>query len=390
MEGKIYFDNLASAPLLAEVYRNMLDSFDNTFASPASLHSYGYESSDIINASREKIAKLIGATGSELNFTSSSAESNSWAILGLARVNSKKGKHIIISAIEDRSVIESAEALKKEGFEVSYVPVDSNGIIKYSELIKTIRRDTILISVMTANGIIGTVQPIHAIGKLAKMNGILFHTDASYAVGEIEIDVHELSIDAMTISSNSICGPNGIAGLYVKKGVKIDSIIFGDESDKNTSTRQFLIPLVVGFSKAVEIAVKNMQYNVRTRKRLRKLLYKKIKENIANVELIGHPRQRISGNLNLSFEGVNGEAVSIFLDRRGVEVSSSESPNLYPSHVIRALDLDSSKLFSNVRFSLSTLNTEEEINTAVVYLTKIVKKLRSVSPVRVYNMRGGK
>ena len=390
MNSKIYFDNASGSPMLAEVYRVMLDSFNNTFASSVSMHSFGCEAYNALEESRDKIAKTIGANKDEIYFTSSTAESNSWAIKCLARANSEKGKHIIISAIEDKSIIDSANSLKNEGFEVSIIPVDSDGIIDYTELVKTIRRDTVLISVQAANNMIGTIEPIHAIAKLAEMNGIIFHTDASYAYGEFEINVEALSIDAMTISSSAIHGPSGIAALYIKNGIKIQNLIFGADYENGKRAGNILVPAAVGFAKAAEIATNNMQSNVKNRRRLRKMLFNKIKENIANVELVGHIKQRISGNLNIAIEGIDGESACIFLNEKGIAASASESPLNYPSHVIEALNFEGLKKYSTIRFSISTLNNEDEVNQTVKVLTKVVKKLRSVSPVRVYNMRGGK
>lgn len=393
MVNRVYLDNAASSPISSEVYREMLNSFSNHYANANSLHSFGRETSLALEDARNKIAKAIGASSNEIFFTSGGTESNNWSIIGIAKANRDRGNHIIVSEIEHHSVIEACKVLQNDGFEISYVPVDNRGIIKYNELVKLIRPETVLISIMTANNIVGTIQPLYAISELAKSNNIFFHTDAIQAVGEIDIDVKRLNIDSMSISAHKINGPKGIGAVYLRRGIRIEKFLVGGEQERNMRAGTLSVPVVVGFAKAIEIATKNMGENIRIKNQLKKYFFRKIKETIPNVFLNGHSSQRLSGNLNLSFEGINGEALAVLLDEYGVAVSATtacESTTMYPSHVLLAMNLEPSRVFSAVRFSLSKENTEGELDFVVEKLSKAVKKLRSVSPVRLYNMRGGR
>lgn len=393
MVNRVYLDNAASSPISSEVYREMLNSFSNHYANANSLHSFGRETSLALEDARNKIAKAIGASSNEIFFTSGGTESNNWSIIGIAKANRDRGNHIIVSEIEHHSVIEACKVLQNDGFEISYVPVDNRGIIKYNELVKLIRPETVLISIMTANNIVGTIQPLYAISELAKSNNIFFHTDAIQAVGEIDIDVKRLNIDSMSISAHKINGPKGIGAVYLRRGIRIEKLLVGGEQERNMRAGTLSVPVVVGFAKAIEIATKNMGENIRIKNQLKKYFFRKIKETIPNIFLNGHSSQRLSGNLNLSFEGINGEALAVLLDEYGVAVSATtacESTTMYPSHVLLAMNLEPSRVFSAVRFSLSKENTEGELDFVVEKLSKAVKKLRSVSPVRLYNMRGGR
>lgn len=393
MGNRVYLDNAASSPISSEVYREMLGSFTNHYANANSLHSFGRETAFALENARERIARAIGASSNEIFFTSGGTESNNWSIIGIAKANRDRGNHVIVSAIEHHSVIEACKVLENDGFEISYVPVDARGIIKYSELVKMIRPETVLISIMSANNIVGSIQPLHAIAELAKINNIFFHTDAIQAIGEIDIDVKKLNIDSMSFSAHKINGPKGIGAIYLRRGIKIEKFLVGGEQERSMRAGTLSVPVVVGFAKAVEIATKNMSENIRIKNQLKKYLFKRIKETIPNVFLNGHSSQRLSGNLNISFEGVNGEAVAVLLDDYGVAVSATsacESTTMYPSHVLRAMNLEPERIFSAVRISLSKDNTESELDFAVEKLAKAVKKLRSVSPVRLYNMRGGR
>ena len=384
---RVYADYAATTPLSADVYREMIDCLNKNYGNSASLYKEGREADAALEEARAKIANAIGASPSEIYFTSGGSEANNWAIKGIARANRSKGNHIITSAIEHHSVIESCKALEKEGFEVTYIPVDSKGVIDYTELVKAIRPETVLISIMSANNEVGTIEPIRAISELAKMNDIAFHTDAVQAIGAIPFDVHEMNITAMSLTAHKIYGPKGIGALYLKKGTKIDRMIDGGSQEKGLRAGTSNVCGAVGFGVAITNAVRDLEENNKKLKHIRKYFLKEVSDSIHNVSLNGHPTQRLLGNVNLSFEGVEGEAVLMMLDNLGVSVSTGSacaSGSLEPSHVLVAMGLEPEIAQSSIRFSFGKDTTNEEIDFVVNALHKAVKKVRSVSAVRIY------
>ncbi|MBO4570035.1 MAG: cysteine desulfurase [Clostridia bacterium] len=384
---RVYADYAATTPLSADVYREMIDCLNKNYGNSASLYKEGREADAALEEARVKIANAIGASPSEIYFTSGGSEANNWAIKGIARANRSKGNHIITSAIEHHSVIESCKALEKEGFEVTYIPVDSKGVIDYTALVKAIKPETVLISIMSANNEVGTIEPIRAISELAKMNDIAFHTDAVQAIGAIPFDVHEMNITAMSLTAHKIYGPKGIGALYLKKGTKIERMIDGGSQEKGLRAGTSNVCGAVGFGVAITNAVRDLEENNKKLKNIRKYFLKEVSDKIHNVSLNGHPTQRLLGNVNLSFEGVEGEAVLMMLDNLGVSVSTGSacaSGSLEPSHVLVAMGLEPEIAQSSIRFTFGKDTTNEEIDFVVNALHKAVKKVRSVSAVRIY------
>jgi len=383
----VYADYAATTPLSADVYREMISCMNENFGNAASLYQLGRKADEALEEARSKVAKAIGASANEIYFTSGGSEANNWAIKGIARANRKRGNHIITSAIEHPSVLESCKTLEKEGFEVTYLPVDSKGVIDYAELVKAIRPETILISIMSANNEVGTIEPIRAISELAKMNDIAFHTDAVQAIGAIPFDVHEMNITALSLSAHKFYGPKGVGVLYVKKGTKIERLIDGGSQEKGLRAGTSNVCGAVGLGIAITDACENLEENNKKLKAIRKSFLKKVCDKIHNISLNGHPTQRLLNNVNISFEGVEGEALLMMLDSFGVSVSTwsaCASGSLEPSHVLVAMGLEPEIAQSSIRFSFGKDTTEEEIDYLVNALFKAVKKVRSISAVRIY------
>ena len=384
MENRIYLDYAATTPLNTEVYREMLNSFQNTYGNSNSLHSFGREASAELENARKTVAKSINAEANEIYFTSCGTEANNWAMFGLARANKNKGNHIIVSAFEHHSIIESCKALEKEGFEISYVPINKDGTINYKELVKAISKETILISIMMVNNEIGTIQPIKAIAKLAESYGVLVHTDAVQALGSLMIDVKDLGVDALTISSHKIYGPKGVGALFVKNGTNIDRLIFGGEQERALRAGTVNVPLIVGFAKACELNSKNFVNNDGYVTKIKKYFVKKLSEKIKNVRVNGAISKSVHNIVSIDFRNVDGEAVLMLLDLAGVAVSTGSacaSGVASGSHVIKALDKN--RVRSTVRFSFSYLTTFEDIDKTIIELAKIVSNLRQLSPIKV-------
>ena len=388
MEKKkaVYLDNAATTSISTEAYRDMIDAYGKLYGNSSSLYSLGREADFALEEARAKVAKAIGANANEIYFTSGGTESDNWAIKGLARANRSKGNHIITSAVEHPAVLESCKALEKEGFRVTYVPVDEFGVVKYAEIIKAIGPDTILISIMTANNEVGTIEPIRAIAELARANDVIFHTDAVQAVGNVDINVKDMKIDAMSISGHKVYGPKGTGALYVRKGVKIDKYLDGGAQERGLRAGTINVPAFVGFGTAIEKVCANIEENNKYLRSLRRYFLKTVSERIHNISLNGHPTQRLAGNASISFEGVEGEALLMLLDRDHISVSTGSacaSGSLEPSHVLLAMGQDENAR-STIRFSFGLNNTKEDIDYVVNRLQKDVKKLRSISAIRIY------
>ncbi len=388
MEKKksVYLDNAAATPISSEVYREMIDAYGKYYGNSSSLYTLGRDANNALQQARERVAKAIGASANEIYFTSGGTESDNWAIKGLAKANRHKGNHIITSAIEHPAVLQSCKALEAEGFKVTYVPVDEFGIVKYAEIIKAMGPDTILISIMTANNEVGSVQPIRAIAELARANDVIFHTDAVQAIGAIDINVKEMKIDALSISGHNLYGPKGTGALYVRKGIKIDRFIDGGDQESGLRAGNVSVPAFVGFGKAVEKATENIEENNKYIRSVRRYFLKSVSERIHNVSLNGHPTQRIAGNASISFEGAEGEAVLMMLDKEGISVSTASacaSSTLQPSHVLVAMGKQE-EANTTLRFTFGLNNTKEDVDYTVNKLQKAVKKIRSISAIRIY------
>lgn len=386
MDKKLYYlDNATTTFLSADVYKKMLECYSKCQANTASVYSLGRASEEMYLEARAKVAKAIGASPEEIYFTSGATETNNWAIKGLAKANMSKGKHIITSCIERTSILEPCKELEAEGFKVTYVPVDENGVVDYASIIKAIGPDTCLISIMIANHEVGSLQPIRAIAELAKQNGVCFHTDACQAIGAININVKEIGVDALSMSAHLINGPKGIGALYVKSGTKISNLISGDNRDPRAGS--ISIPLCAGFGVAIENATTNLDEKVKTVRILRKYFQKKLSEAVHNIALNGHPVQRVANNCCVMFEGAESEAVVMLLDKEGVCASTCtgiENKTNAPSHVLLAMGKDAEWARSSVRFTLGADLTKEDIDEVVEIIRKVVKKVRSISAIRIY------
>lgn len=389
---EVYLDYAATTPMSSEVYREMLDVYQKTYGNSSSLHYAGRSAQAILEQSRMRIAKAIGAKNSEVYFTSGGTESNNWAIKGIAKANKSKGNHIITSSIEHPSILESCKKLEKEGFRVTYIPVNSEGVIDYAEIIKAISPETILISVMLANNEVGSIQPIRAIAELAHSQHILVHTDAVQALGALPVNVNDLGVDLMSISAHKVYGPKGIGALYIKNGVKIEKFIDGGEQEKDMRAGTCNIPAIAGMGKAVEIACKDQVQNAQTLKNIRRYFWKKVNDRIYNISINGSLTNRLPGNLNISFEGVDGESLLMMLDFKNIAVSTGSacsSGSVSPSHVLLAMGKTPEEARSSIRFSFGKHITPPEVDYVVEELYKAVKKLRSISAVRIYKDKDG-
>lgn len=337
-----------------------------------------------VEESRQKVADALDAEFREIYFTASGTESDNWAIKGILQANEKKGKHIITSSIEHPAVLETCQHLEKEGFEVTYLSVDTNGLINLKELEDAIREDTILISIMFANNEIGTIQPIKDIGQIAKSKGVYFHTDAVQAVGSVPISVKELNIDLLSLSAHKFYGPKGIGALYVKKGVKFKKFIHGGHQERNMRGSTENVPGIVGLGTAIELATKNIKENSEKLLAIRERLFQEISQTIPYVKLNGHREKRLPGNVNFSFEFIEGESLLLMLDMKGVCASSGSactSGSLDPSHVLLAIGLSHEIAHGSLRISLGIENTMEDIDYLMEVLPPVVQRLREMSPL---------
>lgn len=379
MEKIIYADHSATTFVKDEVLKEMLPYFCKNYGNPSSVYSIGRTSKKAIEKARKKVAKAIGAHENEIYFTAGGSESDNMIIKGIARANKNKGKHIITSKIEHLAVLNTCKQLEEEGFEVTYLDVNETGIISIDELKKNIRADTILISIMFANNEIGTIEPIEEIGKVAKETGIIFHTDAVQAIGNMKIDVNELNIDALSLSAHKFYGPKGIGAAYIKQNVRFKSFINGghQECSKRAGTEN--VAGIVGLGKAIEIATTNISDHTEKIVDLRDTLIKDIEKNIKDAKLNGDRIQRLCGNVNFSIKGVDSESLILMLDMEGICASSGSactSGILSPSHVLTAIGVDDDMATSSVRFTLGYENTLDDINTISNTLINIVDKLR--------------
>jgi len=384
MERIIYFDHAATTPVKPEVLETMLPFFTEKFGNPSTIYSYGRESKKYIEDARDKVAKALGAQSKEIFFTGSGTEADNWAIKGVAYANRKKGNHIITSAIEHHAVLHACNFLEKEGFEVTYLPVDKDGLIDPEQVREAIRPETILISIMYANNEIGTIQPISEIGKIAKEKGIIFHTDAVQAVGSINVNVDDLNVDLLSLSAHKFYGPKGVGALYVRRGTKITSFLHGGAQERGRRASTENVPGIIGLGKAIELATSNLEENTKYVKRLRDRIIEEVLNTIPYVRLNGHREKRLPGNVNFSFEFIEGESLLLMLDMRGIAASSGSactSGSLDPSHVLLAIGLPHEIAHGSLRITLGPDNTDEEIDYFLSILPEIVGRLREMSPL---------
>jgi len=383
-DTRIYLDHAATTPVRREVIEAMLPYFTDKFGNPSSVYSIGRQSKRAIEEARETVARLIGAQPKEIFFTGSGTEADNWAIKGVAYANRNKGKHIITSAIEHHAVLHTCQFLEREGFEVTYLPVDSDGLVSPQQVADAIRPDTILVSIMFANNEIGTIQPIADIGKITREKGVVFHTDAVQAMGNVDINVENMNIDMLSMSAHKFYGPKGIGALYVRKGVKITSLLHGGAQERNRRASTENVPAIVGLAKALELAVENMEAYNRKLTALRDRTIKEIEEKIPYVKLNGHREKRLPGNVNFSFNFIEGESLLLMLDMKGIAASSGSactSGSLDPSHVLLAIGLPHEIAHGSLRLTFGEENTDEDVDYLMKVLPEIVARLREMSPL---------
>lgn len=384
MDKIIYLDNAATTKTAKEAVDAMLPFFTEHYGNASSIYSLGAESKKAMTQAREIIAESIGATPAEIYFTAGGSESDNWALVATAEAYASKGKHIITSRIEHHAILHTCDYLKTRGYEITYVDVDENGVIKLDELKKAIRPDTILISVMFANNEIGTIQPIKEIGEIAKEHGILFHTDAVQAYGHVPINVDEDHIDMLSTSGHKINGPKGIGFLYIRKGIKIRSFVHGGQQERSRRAGTENIPGIVGYGAAVKRAFESLTERMEKETQLRDYLIGRIEKEIPYCRLNGDRVKRLPNNVNFSFQFIEGESLLIMLDMKGICASSGSactSGSLDPSHVLLAIGLPHEIAHGSLRLTLSEENTKEEIDYVVDSIKEIVNKLRSMSPL---------
>lgn len=384
MDKFIYVDNAATTRLKPEVLDEMMPYLTEEYGNPSSIYKYANNSKIAIDCAREKIAKAFNAEPKEIIFTSGASEADNWAIKGIAYSLRKKGNHIITTKIEHHAVLHTTEFLEKQGYEVTYLDVDENGLISLEQLEAAITDKTILISVIFANNEIGTIQPIKEIGEIAKKHGIYFHTDAVQAVGNVEIDVKDMNIDLMSLTAHKVYGPKGVGALYVKKGVKLYPFIHGGGQEKGRRAGTENVAGIVGFGKAIELATASIAEKVKKISELRDLYIDTVLKEIPYVRLNGHRTQRLCNNANMSFRYIEGEALLLMLDMAGICASSGSactSGSLDPSHVLLAIGLPHEIAHGSLRISFGDFNTKDEVYYIVEKLKGIVSRLREMSPL---------
>ncbi len=381
---RVYLDNSATTRLDDEVLKEMIPYFSDVYGNASSLHAFGREALAAVDKSRETIASLLGANPNEIYFTSGGTESDNWALKGAAQAYGKYGKHIITTAIEHPAMMETCHKLEKDGFDVTYIGVNSDGLVDPEEIKKAVRDDTILVSVMFANNEMGAIQPIGEIGRFCRKEGILFHTDAVQAAGTIKINVKELNIDMLSLSAHKFHGPKGMGLLYLRNGVKIEKLIAGGHQERGNRAGTTNTPGIVGMAKALEIAVRDMEKNNEHMRKLRDYFIDRVEKEIPYCHLNGGREHRLVNNANFSFDYIEGESILMVLDLNGIAVSSGSacsSGSLEPSHVILATGASMEQAHSSIRFSLGKETTKEEIDYTIETLKAAVEKLRSWSPL---------
>lgn len=390
---EVYLDNGSATRIDERVLEAMLPFLKGDYGNAQSMHSLGQRAKDALDHARATVAQLVNSQDNEIIFTSCGSESNNLALKGVAYANKQKGRHIIISSIEHFSVIHSAKRLVQDGFEITYLPVDKYGMVSVDDLKKSIRKDTILVSIQHSNPEIGTIQPLKELALICHNNGVYFHTDAVASAGVVQLDVNELGVDLLSFASATIYGPKGAGALYVKKGIRIIPLIDGgiQESGKRAGTEN--IPAIVGFGKACEIAKDELPTNLEKLKKLQGRLLKELPEKIEYIYLNGHPENRLPNNVNFSIEFIEGEGMLLFLDQKGIYVTSGSactSRTLKMSHVLQAINVDPAIAQGSVLMVLSKYNSDEDINYVLNEFPPIVTQLRNLSPLYAHFLKTGK
>ncbi len=379
-----YMDHSATSPVNPEVLEAMLPYFTESFGNASTLYALGREARTAMENGRKQVASLIGAKPEEVYFTSGGTESDNIAIKGTASRLKNKGNHIITSDIEHPAVEETCKYLEKNGYQVTYLPVGEEGIVKVSDVEEAITDQTILITVMHANNEIGTIQPIKEIGALAREKGIYFHTDAVQSVGKIPVNVEDMNVDMLSISAHKLYGPKGIGALYIKKGVRVDPLLHGGGHERGMRPGTENVPGIVGLGKACQIAEENLEKNMEYVSSLRDRLIKGVLETIEQSYLNGHPTKRLPNNANFRFSSIEGESLVLQLDAKGINASTGSacsSKKLEPSHVLMAIGLKEVDAHGSLRISLGTENTTEDIDYTITAIGEVVERLRSMSPL---------
>lgn len=381
---KVYMDNAATTKLSPDVLNAMMPYLTDIYGNASSVHAFGREAREGVEHARNQVAAAINASPDEIFFTAGGTESDNMAIKGVAHKYAKKGKHIITTAIEHHAVLRTCEALEKEGYEVTYLPVDEDGLISVEQVRAAMRDDTLLVTVMFANNEVGTIEPIAEIGALCRERNVLFHTDAVQAVCHIPIDVRAMNIDLMSISAHKFHGPKGIGALYCRKGIVLEPVIVGGAQERKRRAGTENVAGIVGLGAAIERAHKNMSADMARVSALRDKLISGILKNIPHVKLNGHPTQRLPQNVNFSIRYIEGESILLMLDINGIAASSGSactSGSLDPSHVLLAMGIPHEIAHGSLRLTLSDMTTDEEVDYVLETLTKTVKRLRDMSPL---------
>ena len=382
--NRIYLDYAATTPVHPEVLEAMTPYFGQSFGNPSAIYSYGQEARVAVDEARERLAALIGCRADEITYTSGGTEADNMALTGVLMANKKKGNHVITCTIEHHAILETCHQLEKRGYAVTYLPVDADGLVSVEDVKKAISSETVLVSVALANNEIGTTQPIGEIAKVTKEAGVLLHTDAVQAVGRISVDVGELGVDLLSASSHKLYGPKGVGALYIRKGTRISPILFGGGQERGKRSGTENTAGIIGLGKAAELARQSLDAEIQRLTALRERLIDGVLGTIDRSRLHGHRQKRLPNNVNFGFDFVEGEAIVLNLDLKGICTSTGSacsSANLEPSHVLLALGVPPQQAHGSLRLTLGRLTTEEDIDTVLEVLPPIIAKLRAISPL---------
>ncbi|HIE50221.1 MAG TPA: cysteine desulfurase NifS [Armatimonadetes bacterium] len=382
---RIYLDHAATTPVHPEVGEAMLPYLTERFGNASTLYSFGREAKEALEEAREKVASLIGANPQEVFFTSGGTESDNWALIGVMFARERKGRHLITSAIEHHAVLETCRFLERRGFEVTYLPVDADGLVDPEEVKKALRPDTVLVSIMHANNEIGTIEPLEEIGEMLQQREVLFHTDAVQTVGSIPVDVKALQVNLLSLSGHKLYGPKGVGALYIRRGTRIWPFIHGGGQERNRRAGTENVAGIVGLGKACELAAVDLEERAERLKQLREQLIEGLFARIEDIRLNGHRTRRLPNNVNICVEGVEGESMLLMLDWEGIAVSTGSacsSGSLEPSHVLEAIGVPPAIAQGSLRFTFGRENSEEDVERVLEVLPPIVTRLREMSPLR--------
>jgi len=384
MERVIYLDHASTTPTDSAVVEAMRPWLGEEFGNPSTVYSLGLSAAHAVQEARETVAAAIGAQPEEIYFTSGGTESDNWAILGSADAQAKKGRHLITSTIEHHAVLETVEYLEKRGYEVTRIPVDSDGLVDPAEVARAIRADTILVSIMHANNEVGTVQPLAEIGRVTREAGVLFHTDAVQTTGKVPIGVDDLNVDMLSMSGHKFYGPKGVGAMYLRKRARITPLLHGGAQERNRRAGTHNVPGIVGLAKALEIALPRMADDAAREAALRDRLWERLRYGIVGIYLNGHPTRRLANNLSVRLDGIEGESMILMLDMEGICVSSGSActtGSLDPSHVLLALGIPAEHAHGSLRVTLGRSTSEEDVDRFLEVFPPIVERLRQMSPV---------